>query len=141
MERHDSGRFIPNLEVLILKNSTRGLNWDPVEGEFLRLRFLLIDDSDLACWNADSTNFPVLENLVHEALYSLNEIPLGVGDIPTLERISLAYCTDSSALSALKILKEQHSFGNEGVKVRLAVWEVNEFMEQVEAEGLTGLNF
>ncbi|KAL8529739.1 hypothetical protein ACS0TY_006973 [Phlomoides rotata] len=98
MERHDSGRFIPNLEVLILKNSTRGLNWDPVEGEFLRLRFLLIDDSDLACWNADSTHFPVLENLVHEALYSLNEIPLGVGDIPTLEWISLAYCTDSSAL-------------------------------------------
>lgn len=74
----------------------------------------------------------------------LHEIPPGIGDIQTLERISLAYCSDSCALSTLKILKEQDNFGNKGLQVRIRLARksgIKNFMELVEVEGLAGLNF
>ncbi|KAL8547406.1 hypothetical protein ACS0TY_006945 [Phlomoides rotata] len=134
---------LPHLEALKLWNAVIGPNWDPVEGEFLRLKYLEISWSiELICWNADNFHFPVLENLVLEQMFNLDEIPLGIGE--TLQRISMVNCSVSSALSAVKILEEQESLGNQGLQVNVKFMypsDVEEFMEQVDAESLKGLNF
>ncbi|KAL0417075.1 UNVERIFIED_CONTAM: putative disease resistance protein [Sesamum latifolium] len=76
---------LPNLEVLKLYyNAFEGHEWNSVEGEFLRLRFLLMKNVDVVCWGADKTNFPNLDSLVLEDIISLKEIPSGIGDIETL---------------------------------------------------------
>ncbi|EYU24428.1 hypothetical protein ABFS82_04G162100 [Erythranthe guttata] len=114
---------LPYLEGLVLGvNSVSGSEWDPVEGEFLRLKFLeLYYVTDLKHWNADSCHFPVLEKLVLTEINKLEEIPLGIGEIPTLGFIELVRCSESAAISAVKILEEQESLGNEGLFVRIMV--------------------
>ncbi|KAL7115139.1 hypothetical protein ACP275_04G165900 [Erythranthe tilingii] len=113
---------LPYLEGLFLGlSSVRGSEWDPVEGEFLRLKFLEIYYSGLEHWNADSCHFPVLEKLVLTEMNKLEEIPLGIGEIPTLGFIELVRCSASAAISAVKILEEQESLGNEGLFVRIMV--------------------
>ncbi|KAI3464089.1 hypothetical protein Pfo_020752 [Paulownia fortunei] len=137
---------LPYLEVLKLEtNSVTGSKWNPVEGEFLRLKFLKICCcSDLIYWNADNSHFPVLENLVLDRLFKLDEIPSGIGEIPTLGVILLVYCSESAAISAMKILEEQESLGNEGLQVRVKFWEkadLESFKEKVELESLASNNF
>ncbi|XP_057780805.1 putative late blight resistance protein homolog R1A-4 [Salvia miltiorrhiza] len=111
---------LPHLEALKLDNSVKGQKWSPVNGEFLRLRFLSIIDCDLRCWDADSSHFPVLEKLRLEGLKHLEEIPLDTGEIPTLEVISVDGCSESAQISAMKIKEEQESLGNEGLQVEIS---------------------
>ncbi|KAL0318550.1 UNVERIFIED_CONTAM: putative late blight resistance proteinR1A-4 [Sesamum angustifolium] len=67
---------LPNLEVLKLYHKAfQGPEWNPDEGQFLRLKVLCI----------------------HE------EIPSGIGDIPTLRSIHLGDCRDSVVNSAKQI--------------------------------------
>ncbi|KAL7153437.1 hypothetical protein ABFS83_04G168900 [Erythranthe nasuta] len=116
---------LSNLEVLKLgPGSVVGPVWDPVEGEFLLLKYLAIHRcDDLRHWNAYSCHFPVLENLVLEGMSELEEIPFGVGELPTLGSINLIGCSDSAAVSAVEILEEQESVGNEGLCVRIDLWK------------------
>ncbi|XP_057780139.1 putative late blight resistance protein homolog R1A-10 [Salvia miltiorrhiza] len=113
---------LPQLEALELVDSVKGQKWSPVNGEFLRLRFLSIVDwtCDLRCWDADSSHFPVLEKLRLEGLWHLEEIPLDIGEIPTLEVISVDGCSESAEISAMKIKEEQESLGNEGLQVQIS---------------------
>ncbi|PHU08327.1 hypothetical protein BC332_24816 [Capsicum chinense] len=54
----------PNLEVLKLKsNACRGLEWHPIEGGFRRLKFLIIEGTNLEYWKATDDHFPALEHL------------------------------------------------------------------------------
>ncbi|XP_057780129.1 putative late blight resistance protein homolog R1B-16 [Salvia miltiorrhiza] len=108
---------LPQLEALKLDNSVKGQNWSLVNGEFLRLRFLSIINCDLRCWDADSSHFPVLEKLRLEGLMHLEEIPLDIGEIPTLEIISVDRCSESAGISAKKIKEEEESLGNEGLQI------------------------
>ncbi|KAL2243741.1 putative late blight resistance protein homolog R1A-4 [Sesamum indicum] len=111
---------LPNLEVLKLYyNAFKGHEWNPVEGEFLRLRFLLLKDVDVVCWGADKANFPNLESLVLEDIINLKEIPSGIGEIETLHSIHLVNCSDSIINSAKYILEEQESLGNEALHVHV----------------------
>ncbi|XP_057780809.1 putative late blight resistance protein homolog R1B-16 [Salvia miltiorrhiza] len=112
---------LPQLEALKLEDSVKGQNWSPVNGEFLRLRLLSIDSCDLRCWDADSSHFPVLKKLSLEGLKHLEEIPLDIGEIPTLEFISLHGCSESAEISVMKMKEEQESLGNEGLQVRIAM--------------------
>ncbi|KAI3454951.1 hypothetical protein Pfo_011614 [Paulownia fortunei] len=81
---------LPNLEVLKLKTvAFQGCEWHPVEGEYQQLKFLLLDYSDPFVWTADSVHFPRLETLVIRCAYNLEEIPSGIGEIPTLRSIEL----------------------------------------------------
>ncbi|EYU23607.1 hypothetical protein MIMGU_mgv1a019784mg [Erythranthe guttata] len=110
---------LPHLEVLKLDYmcSADGVHeWNPIEGEFLRLKFLLIEHCDLVYWNADCSHFPVLETLVLRRLHKLEEIPLDIGEIPTLGVIDLYCCNESTAISAMKIAEEQENAGNEGLQ-------------------------
>ncbi|KAL2492576.1 NB-ARC domain-containing protein [Abeliophyllum distichum] len=81
---------LPNLQVLkLLKNSFVGLEWEPNDGEFLQLKYLGFNRTNLENWIADSIHFPSLEHLVIEYCESL-EIPSCIGEIPTLESIELS---------------------------------------------------
>ncbi|KAL9170588.1 hypothetical protein ABFS82_04G154700 [Erythranthe guttata] len=139
---------LPNLEVLKLKNRlVKGSVWNPVEGEFLRLKFLLIQWSDLVNWNADSSHFPVLEKLVLESLKKLEEIPLDIGEIPTLGLIQVHWCSESAAISAMKIAEEQENNGNEELQVRVSFagkYQLESFQEKMKQsadQNFTRYNF
>ncbi|KAL8493081.1 hypothetical protein ACS0TY_024339 [Phlomoides rotata] len=135
---------LPRLEALKLRFSGSGPNWYPVKRQFFRLKYLQIYRCNLVCWNADSSHFPALEKLVLEHLDELVEIPSGVGDIDTLERICVVNCSVSAALSAVRILEEQESLGNQDLQVKVDFHhnkpKLEEFMEQLEVEGLSGTN-
>ncbi|XP_051123308.1 putative late blight resistance protein homolog R1B-16 [Andrographis paniculata] len=111
---------LPNLEVLMLWYTAKGSEWNPTEGEFLRLKRLFIHGSDLVDWRADQYHYPVLEILGLSNLPSLEEIPLGVGDIPTLCTILLSNCSESVVDSAYLILEEQKSMGNDILKIHVS---------------------
>ncbi|KAG8388623.1 hypothetical protein BUALT_Bualt02G0144700 [Buddleja alternifolia] len=128
---------LPLLEVLKLVGSFKGVDWTPVEDQFCRLKFLLINDSrdDLEYWNADNTHFPCLEQLFLRGFTKLNEIPSSIGDISTLWLIDLDNCSDTTVVSAKKILDEQEEFGNMDLQIRV------HFRENNDLESLAGRNF
>ncbi|RAL48794.1 hypothetical protein DM860_001114 [Cuscuta australis] len=66
-----------NLEVLKLRcYAFQGLEWGVRQGEFLKLKFLLLEDSDLVRWEADDTScFPFLDRVILRHCYGLEEIP------------------------------------------------------------------
>ncbi|KAG8378869.1 hypothetical protein BUALT_Bualt07G0029500 [Buddleja alternifolia] len=110
---------LPNLEVLKLSsNAFVGSEWNPIEGEFLRLKFLLLSNIDLVKWRAEHIPFPSLETLELRRMYSLKEIPKSFGEIATLRLIHLVR-TYGVRDSAKEILLEQESFGNDGLQVHV----------------------
>ncbi|KAL0356223.1 UNVERIFIED_CONTAM: Disease resistance RPP8-like protein 3 [Sesamum radiatum] len=117
---------LPNLEVLkLLHKAFQGPEWNPHEGQFLRLKVLYIHSTDLKRWGAEDIHFPNLERLVLRTMFYLEEIPSGIGDISTLRSIHLSDCTDSIINSAKQIQKEQESNGNElevRVESTLTLW-------------------
>lgn len=138
---------LPNLEVLKLRAfSMIGSEWNPCEGGFLRLKYLQIYCcTKLSKWNAEDFHFPVLEKLFLGLLCKLDEIPSGIGEIPTLRVIRLYHCELHCALSAVKILEEQESLGNEDLHVEVEFHIDNDkepdmFKEMVEQEGFTSNN-
>ncbi|XP_073125212.1 putative late blight resistance protein homolog R1B-23 [Henckelia pumila] len=115
---------LPHLEVLKLKNNAvHGAQWNPVEGEFLRLKSLQIESTDLEEWIADSSHFPCLENLALRHVKNLKEIPYGIGEIPTLRTMSLEGCKDSANSSAREIQEEQRNLGNDDIQVHIHGWK------------------
>lgn len=86
---------LSNLQELVLNGAyVRGeratAEWNPAEGQFLKLKFLKIEDLLLNSWGAESFHFPSLDILVLERMgESLNQIPSEVGEIDALERIEI----------------------------------------------------
>ncbi|XP_047947663.1 putative late blight resistance protein homolog R1B-17 [Salvia hispanica] len=134
---------LPHLVKLsLLRNSVIGSDWTPVEGKFCHLKALTIDGcSDLVCWNADNSHFPVLQELLLEDLCKLIEFPSGIGEIATLEDIELKFFSLSSSISAMRTLAEQEELGNESLRLTIHFRGGEEAMESfkndVEEEGLT----
>ncbi|KAK4381564.1 hypothetical protein Sango_2955600 [Sesamum angolense] len=111
---------LPNLEVLKLRNfDFDGSVWEPNEGEFTKLKYLLIEVSSLEQWHADYTHFPRLQHLCLSFCSKLEAIPPEFGDIASLEMIELCKCSSSVVASAMLIQEEQQSLGNEGLRVRV----------------------
>ncbi|KAL0421977.1 UNVERIFIED_CONTAM: putative late blight resistance proteinR1A-3 [Sesamum latifolium] len=103
---------LSNLEVLKLrKDHFDSSTWEPTEGEFSRLRFLLLEDLNLVNWIADDSHFPRLEHLVIRGCSDLEEIPPGIGEITTLEIIEVQRSSASAVASAVKIQDEQADYG------------------------------
>ncbi|KAL1537967.1 putative late blight resistance protein R1B-16 [Salvia divinorum] len=113
--------YLPRLQLLHLKGQAMvGSEWKFVKEEFRGLKHLTISDSyDLINWIADKSNFPVLETLYLLSLKKLDEIPLDIGEIPTLEKITIINCSESSRMSAIKILEEQENLGNRALRVEI----------------------
>ncbi|KAH6810269.1 hypothetical protein C2S51_024031 [Perilla frutescens var. frutescens] len=112
---------LPHLEVLKLDRiyPMKGQKWSPADGEFPALKVLSIANCDLRCWNADSSHFPVLQRLVLDNLSRLKEIPLDIGEIPTLELIHVGGCSKSAQISAEKIKEEQQNQGNDCLQIQI----------------------
>ncbi|XP_057775444.1 putative late blight resistance protein homolog R1A-3 [Salvia miltiorrhiza] len=132
---------LPILEVLRIEFNWNGSTWSPVDGQFQRLKFLKIDWGNLTCWNADSCHFPILEKLLLCRLLELEEIPWGIGEIPTLKLIHLDRCSNSVAISAIKIKDEQLQYQENDddlqIQIRVDEYKLESFMAMVETEGLT----
>ncbi|KAL7139690.1 hypothetical protein ABFS83_09G070400 [Erythranthe nasuta] len=112
---------LPHLQVLKLEACNMiGTEWETVEGKFCDLRFLQIFKcSDLERWTTDSSHFPRLQKLLLQYMGNLTEIPLCIGEIPTLQLIYLENCSDSAVVSAKTILEEQEELDNVGLRVKV----------------------
>lgn len=67
---------LPNLEVLKLLNyAFQGSIWEQNEGEFQRVKFLLIENTDVVNWIASKYQFPRLQYLSLRCCEFLEEIP------------------------------------------------------------------
>ncbi|KAK6150828.1 hypothetical protein DH2020_015760 [Rehmannia glutinosa] len=109
---------LPTLEVLkLVKVSMEGKEWSTSDDEFEQLRFLKLDNVQIAKWNAENEHFPKLEQLVLRNCVDLQEIPSVLGDIATLQLIRVELCRKSVAESALIIQQEQQDMGNEELKI------------------------
>ncbi|XP_051115916.1 putative late blight resistance protein homolog R1B-17 [Andrographis paniculata] len=105
--------LLPSVEKLTIYGGAHGLEWEPVQGEFRRLKELAIGYTDLVCWRVESVHFPILEKLKLTGLGLLEEIPSGIGDILTLISIDVENCSESVIDSAKEIWEVQHELGNE----------------------------
>ncbi|XP_027149786.1 putative late blight resistance protein homolog R1A-3 [Coffea eugenioides] len=111
---------LPNLEVLkLLSGAFVGKIWD-VEEEFQNLKFLSLDNLNIAQWNASCYDFPKLERLILQNCKDLEEIPAEFADIYTLEMIEVHWCSESAEKSAIKIGKE-----TEGIEVLIRSSNLN----------------
>ncbi|KAL0365962.1 UNVERIFIED_CONTAM: putative late blight resistance proteinR1C-3 [Sesamum radiatum] len=109
---------LPNLEILKLQYCYfQNGNWEAEDGEFCRLQFLLMKGLKLVNWTADDTHFPRLEELVIQYCFDLKEIPLAIGDIPTLKVMEVQQCGDSAKASAREIQEAQLDNGNDDLQV------------------------
>ncbi|KAK4402462.1 Serine/threonine-protein kinase AFC2 [Sesamum angolense] len=109
-----------NLEILKLKNyACEGSVWEPNEGEFTKLKFLLIESAPLEHWRANSTHFPQLRFLSLHYCLRLAGIPSEIGDIETLELLEVHQCSQSVVASAMLIQEEQQNLGNHGLGVSI----------------------
>ncbi|KAI5678535.1 hypothetical protein M9H77_09485 [Catharanthus roseus] len=105
---------LPNLEVLkLLSGAFDGEDWDMVEGEFSELKYLKLDTLNIARWNACSDQLPKLQQLVLRCCRQLEEVPLYIADIPTLETIEVQWCGNSVEESVRRIREK----GDENLKV------------------------
>ncbi|KAL2229736.1 UNVERIFIED_CONTAM: putative late blight resistance protein R1B-16 [Sesamum indicum] len=122
--------LLPNLEVLKIRKCTfKGQEMQPrddeewvlTEGEFCSLQFLLLEKlKNLVHWQADETHLPRLRHLLIRGCSALEEIPSGIGEIPTLEIIELDECSPSVVASAKQIQEDQREYGNDGLEVRIS---------------------
>nr|GMD32842.1 putative late blight resistance protein homolog R1A-10 isoform X1 [Ipomoea batatas] len=111
--------MLPNLEVLKLIDACKGPEWETCDGGFHRLKWLVIKEKNLQCWNAVGDHFPMLECLEISECYRLKEIPSGFADITTLALIQLSKCSDSLLASTMWIQEEQNNnYGNDALLVR-----------------------
>ncbi|KAL0335787.1 UNVERIFIED_CONTAM: putative late blight resistance proteinR1A-10 [Sesamum radiatum] len=107
-----------NLEILKLKHfACDGSVWEPNEGEFTKLKFLLIHLTLLEHWRANPTHFPQLRHLSLSFCFNLAAIPSEIGDIETLELLEVYECTQSVVASAMLIQEEQQNLENYGLRV------------------------
>ncbi|XP_057798998.1 putative late blight resistance protein homolog R1A-10 [Salvia miltiorrhiza] len=111
---------LPNLQVLkLLECACDGDTWETTDGEFPQLRFLLIKGSTLQHWITERSHFPRLKCLVLRWCWNLREIPVSIGEIPTLELIEVDYCNEDLEKSAKQINEDQQSYGNDTLHVRV----------------------
>ncbi|KAM3321253.1 hypothetical protein P3S67_008455 [Capsicum chacoense] len=112
---------LPNLEVLKLMDyACRGEEWHPNFTGFTVLKVLLIEKNYFKYWKATNDNFPVLERLVINCCYKLEEIPIEFADIHSLQLIVLDRCPPALGESAARIQQEQEELGNDPVDVRIS---------------------
>ncbi|KAK6775383.1 hypothetical protein RDI58_026384 [Solanum bulbocastanum] len=113
---------LPNLEVLKGYHAFDGTYWKLDEDiVFHKLKYLrLIHCHDLERWEAGHANFPVLEHLILDSFYNLEEIPESIGEIMTLKLIRIKWCGSAVKISAKKIQQEQQSLGNYQLQVKIS---------------------
>ncbi|XP_042060759.1 putative late blight resistance protein homolog R1A-10 [Salvia splendens] len=108
------------LEVLMISFCSCDEEWELADRDvFPSLQFLYLKDLRIVHWIADETNFPRLRHLRVYYCEDLEEIPSGIGEIPTLQLIELVECSESAVASAERIVEEQSENGNNDLKLRI----------------------
>ncbi|XP_047981092.1 putative late blight resistance protein homolog R1B-8 isoform X1 [Salvia hispanica] len=133
---------LPHLEFLQLNGeAVVGPEWNFDEEIFHGLKRLIIcHNHNLVNWTADCSNFPLLETLLLWNVPNLDEIPLEIGEIPTLENIIVVECSESVNKSARKIIEEQEDMGNLALRVVFSSgsdklwWTHKSALERIEEE-------
>ena len=92
-------------------------------GEFQSLKYLKLDNLWIAQWKASNDHLPCLRHLVLQRCKKLEEVPSSLGDIRTLERIEVHWCSQSAAVSVKEIEDEQRDIGNEELMVLISGME------------------
>ncbi|KAJ9551665.1 hypothetical protein OSB04_015710 [Centaurea solstitialis] len=125
-------QLLPNLEVLKLERNvfTTGRQWDASEQQFQQLKFLMLKDFDIKQWEASSTSFPCLKHLSVSWCKDLEEIPLEIGEIATLELIEIDTCNKSVVESVKRIKQEQDNEGNDELKIIVDGMELSFYSSQ-----------
>ncbi|CAI9095416.1 OLC1v1031369C1 [Oldenlandia corymbosa var. corymbosa] len=105
---------LPNLEVLKLKSKTfEGPSWTTEEEHFLNLKCLKLDTLNIVHWNASGDHFSRLQQLIVRKCEQLEEIPLDIASISTLQIIEVHQCRKSVEDSVRRIEEEDI----EGLKI------------------------
>ncbi|KAJ9552079.1 hypothetical protein OSB04_016124 [Centaurea solstitialis] len=127
-------QLLPQLEVLELKEEAfTGRHWDAFEQRFRQLKFLKLEWSDIEKWEASSTSFPCLKRLSLHYCKHLEEIPIEIGEIETLELIEINWCSNSVVESIKRIQEEQHDAGNYELKITVDGKELSFYLSQHES--------
>ncbi|KAI3736405.1 hypothetical protein L6452_15944 [Arctium lappa] len=125
---------LPNLEVLKLKdNAFEGTQWKVGEQQFRQLKLLRLEKLNIIQWEAYSTSFPCLKILAVWFCRDLEEIPLEIGEIATLELIEIDNWSDSVVESAERIQQEQHDVGNYDLKITVYGLELSFYPSKHES--------
>ncbi|KAL2482265.1 Disease resistance RPP8-like protein 3 [Forsythia ovata] len=112
---------LPNLQVLKLRRTAFFYReWITNAGEFLQLKYLLLEGIALGRWRVDCTHFPNLESLVLEDCDDFAQIPDEIIEIPTLRSIELNGCCGSVLTSAMYIQMKHRRSGGDGPQVLIA---------------------
>lgn len=107
------GNLLPNLESLkLLAHACTGEHWETSDGDFPQLKFLKLESLGIVQWEFSSSHFPRLHRLEVSHCYWLEKIQSEIGDIPTLQMMTVHWCSLSLADSAREIKEEQESIGN-----------------------------
>lgn len=126
--------LLPHLQLLRLEqHAVVGAEWNFVNEEFRSLKHLIIFNcDDMSNWIAEKSNFPVLETLDLWNLNKLDKVPWDIGEIPTLERICVRYCTKSVSMSAMELLEEQENLGNQVLQLGIEFKGDTTWMEKIK---------
>ncbi|GJR60977.1 disease resistance protein [Tanacetum coccineum] len=116
---------LPNLEVVKLNDTLKGALWKTGEAQFRQLKFLRLENLYIKQWEAYSINFPSLKQLEIVKCRYLEEVPLEIGDIPTLELIKIDGCRVSVVKSMKRIQEEQHDVGNYDLQIKVNGMELS----------------
>ncbi|KAJ9551574.1 hypothetical protein OSB04_015619 [Centaurea solstitialis] len=124
---------LPNLEVLKLKGSSfEGRQWNASEQQFQQLKLLRLKELDIVHWKAYNTSFSCLKRLSLWDCIVLEEIPVDIGEIATLELIETNGQKASVVESVKRIQKEQYDEGNTELKITVDEIELSMYLSEHE---------
>ncbi|KAI3515245.1 hypothetical protein L1887_14047 [Cichorium endivia] len=111
---------LPNLEALrLIDNAFDGTLWETGDEQFQQLKFLTLKELHIRRWEASCINFPCLKRFRVVKCNDLEEIPLEIGDISTLEFLEADGCGASLNTSLGNIRQEQDDTGNYELKIKV----------------------
>ncbi|KAI3795565.1 hypothetical protein L1987_38220 [Smallanthus sonchifolius] len=112
---------LPNLQVLkLVDDAFKGSYWNTYEQDFQQLKFLRLQGLNIEQWEAYSTSFPCLSQLEVYYCEVLEETPLEIGDIPSLELIQIKGYRHSVGESVRRIQEEQNDLGNYHLRIDIS---------------------
>ncbi|KAL3337212.1 hypothetical protein AABB24_029724 [Solanum stoloniferum] len=99
---------LPNLEILkLLFRAFEGGEWEVKDSDFPELKYLKLDNLNIAEWSVMDDAFPKLERLVLTKCKQLEKIPRHFEDVASLN-IEVNWCSWSVANSAQEFQTTQH---------------------------------
>ncbi|MCD7472621.1 hypothetical protein HAX54_013902 [Datura stramonium] len=112
---------LPKLETLkLLVRAFEGDEWEVNDSEFPELKYLELDDLNIAQWSISEDAFPMLEHLVLTKCKQLKKIPSQFDYAMSLRRIEVNWCSWSVANSAMETQRaQQEDMSNDAFTVTI----------------------